>query len=148
MGKEKNTKAQWNCSRVWLALSYDFHYMIINGIEEVIFHKGVTKRLISLIPKDNDLKNLSYLQPITLFTTIYKTFAKTLQLRLQMMLNDVISLEQMTFLPLRFILDNIVLTPETLHWAKPSRKFFVYLQLEFSKAYDRTHGGSSSSPCR
>lgn len=52
--------------------------MVIKGIEEVIFHKGVTKKLISLIPKENDLKNLNYLQPITLFTMIYKTFAKPL----------------------------------------------------------------------
>ena len=43
----------------------------------------------------------------------------------------------MTFLPLRYILDNIVLTQETLHWAKVSRQPLVFLQLEFAKAYDK-----------
>lgn len=41
------------------------------------------------------------------------------------------------FLPLRFILDNIVLTQETLHWAKVFRQPTVFLKLDFSKAYDK-----------
>ena len=53
------------------------------------------------------------------------------------MLRDVISPEQTNFLPLRFILDNIVLTQETLHWAKTSRQPTVFLKLDFSKAYDK-----------
>ena len=48
-----------------------------------------------------------------------------------------ISPEQTAFLPLRFILDNIVLAQETLHWAKASRQPTVFLKLDFSKAYDK-----------
>lgn len=44
---------------------------------------------------------------------------------------------QTTFLPLRFILDNIVLTQETLHWAKTSKHPTVFLKLDFSKAYNK-----------
>ena len=43
----------------------------------------------------------------------------------------------MAFLPLRFILDNIVLTQESLQWAKLSRQPTVFLKLDFSKAYDK-----------
>ena len=48
-----------------------------------------------------------------------------------------ISLEQTTFFPLQFILDNIVLTQETLHWAKVTKQFIIFLKLDFSKAYDK-----------
>lgn len=72
-----------------------------------------------------------------LLTLVYKIFAKTLQLRFQPILKDVISPEQTAFLPLRFILDNIVLTQETLHWARTSKQPTVFLKLDFSKAYDK-----------
>ena len=92
--------------------------MLIKGLEEGIFQEGVTRMLISLISKEKDSKDLNYWRPITLLTNSYKIFAKALELRFQPILRNVISLEQTTFLPLRFILDNIVLTQEILHWPK------------------------------
>lgn len=68
---------------------------------------------------------------------IYNFFAKTLQVRLQPMLRNIISPEQTTFLPLRFTLDNITLTQEVLHWAKTSKQPMVFLKLGFSKAFDK-----------
>lgn len=111
--------------------------MILEGIQKGELHRGVTKGIISLIPKEGDKKDLNYWRPIMLLTTTYKIFAKTLQLRLQPILRDVISLEQTTFLPLRFILDDIVLTQESLHWAKASKQPTVFLKLDFTKIYDK-----------
>ena len=37
----------------------------------------------------------------------------------------------------RYILDNILLTHETLSWAKKSRQDTIFLKLDFSKAFDR-----------
>ena len=121
----------------WSTTGPDFLHMLRKGFEEGFLHEGVTKGLISLIPKEGDLKDLNYWRPITLLTAGYKVLDKTLQLRLQPILRDVISPEQTTFLPLRFILDNIVLTQEALHWAKSSRQPTVFLKLDFSKAYDK-----------
>ena len=52
------------------------------------------------------------------------------------MLIDVISLKQTVFLPLRYILDNIVVTQENIQWAKVSRQPSVFLKLDFAKVYD------------
>ena len=111
--------------------------MLLKGFEEGKLHEGVTRGLISLIPKERDATNLNYWRPLTLLTNSYKILAKTLQLRLQPNLRDVISPEQTAFLPLRFILDNIILTQETLDWAKTSKQPTVFLKLDFSKAYDK-----------
>ena len=121
----------------WTTIGSDYIKMVQKSIKEGAFQEGVTKGLISLIPKEGDLRDLNHWRPITLLTSSYKVFAKALQLRLQPMLRDVISPEQIIFLPLRFILDNIVLTQETLHWAKTSRQPMVFLKLDFSKAYDK-----------
>lgn len=77
--------------------------------------------------------DFNYYRPITLLTTTYKIFAKALQLKLQPILRDGISPEQTAFLSLRFILDNIFLTQEALHWANTSRQPTVFLKLDFPK---------------
>lgn len=123
--------------QLWPTLGKDYREMILEGMENKAFNERVTKGLITLIPKEGDPHDLNYWRPITLLTSIYKIYAKTLQLRLQPMLSDVISPEQTAFLPLRYILDNIVLTQETLHWAKVSRQPTVFLKIDFSKAYDK-----------
>lgn len=109
--------------------------MILRDIEDVTLYEEMTKGLISLILK-GDTKYLNYWRPITLLIS-YKIFVKTLQLRLQSILRDVIIPEQIAFLPLRFILDNIVLTHESLHWAKSFRQPTIFLKLDFSKVYDK-----------
>lgn len=83
----------------WPTIGEDFLLMIRKGMEKGVLHEGVTKGLISLIPKEGDSKDLNYWRPITLLTVSYKVLAKTLQLRLQPILRDVISLEQTAFLP-------------------------------------------------
>jgi hypothetical protein len=122
---------------MWSTIGKDFHRMIRKNIKEKQLHLRVTKGLICLMPKEGDVKDLKYWRPITLLTVFYKIFAKTLQTRLQPMLRDVISPEQTVFLPLRFILNNIVLTQETLHWARVSKQPTIFLKLDFSKAYDK-----------
>ena len=84
--------------KLWTTIQYDYHQMILSGIERRTLHKEVTRGLISLIPKDGDSNDLNYWRPITLLTVSYKIFAKALQLRIQSILRDVISPKQMVFL--------------------------------------------------
>jgi hypothetical protein len=56
--------------------------MICNSLTEGSFPKGVTKGLITLIPKNGDLKSLNNWRSITLLNVAYKIYAKALQLRL------------------------------------------------------------------
>jgi hypothetical protein len=53
-----------------------------------------------------------------LLNVSYKLFAKALQIRLQPILMEIISCNQSAFLSMRFILDNIFLTYETITYAK------------------------------
>ena len=79
--------------KLWVTIGNDFHRILFKSIEEGTIHEGVTRGLISLIPKEEDTKDLNYWRPITLLTNSYKIFANTLQLRLQPILQDVISLK-------------------------------------------------------
>ena len=48
---------------------------------------------------------------------------------------EVMSFDQLAFLPMRFILDNILLTHEIMEWAKYTGQPLIFLKLDFSKAY-------------
>jgi hypothetical protein len=92
--------------------------------------------LITLIPKEGDRELLSNWRPITLLNSTYKIFAKTLQIRLQGLLPDIIHEDQSAFLPLRFIIDNVLVQHETISWAHESQQNLMLLKLDFTKAYD------------
>jgi hypothetical protein len=50
---------------------------------------------------------------------------------------EVISHDQSVFLPMRFILNNIFFTHQTIQWAKKSKQSLIFLKLDFSKAYNK-----------
>jgi hypothetical protein len=74
---------------------------------------------------------------ITLLNVSHKIFAKALQMRLQPVLMELVSPDQSAFLPMRYILDNIFLTQETIAYAKQSNQSLLFLKLDFSKTYDK-----------
>jgi hypothetical protein len=96
----------------------------------------MTRGLIALIHKVGDREYLSNWRPITLLNSSYKIFAKALQIRLQVLLPDIIHADQSAFLPLRFILDNVLVQHETIAWAEESNQDLILLKLDFTKAYD------------
>lgn len=46
--------------KLWPTLGEDFHQMVLKGIEQKRFHEGVTMGLVSLIPKEGELKSLDF----------------------------------------------------------------------------------------
>lgn len=109
----------------------------LSTLEDHVVNEG----FINFIPRDGDIKGLHNLQPITFLIVIHMIFTKTLRIRVQPILNDVISPYQTAFLFLRFILHNIVAIQESLQWAKIFRQHLVlWSEFEddcFFKAYDK-----------
>ena len=120
----------------WYFLGVEFTCMINVSVREGRLPPGVTQGMIVLLHKGGDKQALTNWRPITLLNLGYKIYAKALQLRLQPVLMEVISPDQSAFLPLRFILDNLLVTQETMAWAESSNQPLIFLKLDFSKAYD------------
>jgi hypothetical protein len=66
----------------------------------------------------------------------YKIIAKALQKHIQPFMPEIIHEDQTGFLPLRYILDNVLLQHEAIEWARESRQEMLLLKLDFQKAYD------------
>ena len=108
-----------------------------------IFDTGYMPRsmavgLIYLIPKGEGISDdIRKWRPITLLNTIYKVFAKTLALRVQPFLHDLIHITQTGFIQERSILDNLFFFWEAIALARKKKENLVILLLDFEKAYDR-----------
>jgi hypothetical protein len=100
----------------WLLICNDYYAMITQAVGDGNFPPVVTKGLIAFLHKGGARIKLTNWQPITLLNVSYKIFAKALQLRLQPVLMEMISHDQSAFLPMQFILDNILLTQGTMVW--------------------------------
>jgi hypothetical protein len=122
---------------LWPVIGKEFFAMLQESLSIGRLPKGMNNGIISLLPKEGNRNSLNHWRPITLLNVPYKIWAKTLQLRLQPILMEIICPDQTAFLPLRFILDTIFLTHETLAVAKRTNQPFFFLKMDFSKAYDR-----------
>jgi len=66
-----------------------------------------------------------------------KIFSKALQLRLQPIFANVGNPNQITNIPLRLIVDNVLLTYKTIDLEKKSKQDMVHLNLYFSTMFDK-----------
>lgn len=92
-----------------------------------------------LLPKKDDLTNLSNHRPISLINTDAKLFTRMINARLMTYMNDLISPQQMEFLPGRFIGENGKTLQTVMAIAEHTLPNTIGLLLDQEKAYDRIH---------
>ncbi|KAL0355849.1 UNVERIFIED_CONTAM: putative mitochondrial protein [Sesamum radiatum] len=95
---------------------------------------------VVLIPKCNNPELVSQLRSISFRNVGVKIASKCIANRLTGILNDIVPPTQSAFIPDRLITDNVLLAFELNHFLKVysrSKKGYVALKLNMSKAYDR-----------
>ena len=100
----------------------------------------LNKTNITLVPKVKQPTRMKDFQPISLSNVAYKLIFKVLANCLKVVLPQLISKNQSTFLPERLIIENILVAFELLHYLdhkKEGRDGFMAVKLDMSKAYDR-----------
>jgi hypothetical protein len=51
----------------------------------------------------------------------------------------IIDVDQTTFLLIKYIVNIVLLTHETINWAKRSKNDLIFLKIDFPKAYDKVY---------
>lgn len=101
--------------------------------------KEINQTFIVLIPKQANPETPHHYRSIILCNVSYKSIAKVLANRLKLVINDLISPHQLTFIADRSIEDNILITHEMLYHMRTHhcKSQFMAIKMDLSKAYDR-----------
>ena len=124
----------------WSNMGIDITQAVLSCLNSGSILKSINHTFIALIPKVKNPERVSEFRPISLCNVIYKIVCKVIANRLKPMLNNIISETQSAFIAERLIIDNILITYESLHYMKTSctgKTGFMALKLDMSKAYDR-----------
>ena len=97
--------------------------------------KGLNSTFIALIPKVENPQRVADFRLISLVSSVYKILSKVLANRLRMVVGNVVSASQSTFIKGRQILDGTLIANELVDDAKCNKKEFFLFQVNFEKAY-------------
>ncbi|KAK3199387.1 hypothetical protein Dsin_022802 [Dipteronia sinensis] len=122
----------------WSCCKKDLVSLIADCFLKGYVPNDINQTIISLIPKVPNPTCMTQLRPISLCNTIYKIVSKILVQRIRPLLPNLVSPNQVAFVPVRQIQDNIVIAQEALHkFKKVNGKLgFMAWKIDLAKAYD------------
>ena len=123
----------------WHVVGKDISTAVLYCLHSGKLLPSLNHTFVTLIPKTKSSEKVTEYRLISLCNVIYKLISKVLANRLKKILPHVISNTQSAFVPGRLIMDNILITFETLHYMHNKRAGKVgamALKLDMSKAYD------------
>ena len=124
----------------WNVVGKEVVQAVISSINSGTLPPSINHTFVALIPKVKNPEHVTEYRPISLCNVIYKLISKVLANRLKEVLPTVIAETQSAFVPGRLIIDNVLITFQTLHHMHNQRQGRVgsmALKLDMSKAYDR-----------
>jgi hypothetical protein len=95
--------------------------------------------IITLIPKENDAREMRKFRPISLLNCSFKIFTKVLTNRFSRILDRLISYQQSAFIKGRFILESVVTAHEIIHEVNRRKDQGLVSKIDYEKAYDRVN---------
>jgi len=107
------------------------------GNGDNVVEKKVFKGLIILLFKNGNKKDLNNLRIIALINMSNKIYVKVLQRYLQPIFVNIMNMNQLTFLLLKYILDDIVLIHEMLDCTRKLEQSLAFLELDYSKVFKK-----------
>lgn len=101
--------------KTWNLTGQDLHSFAQGVLGGGDFSAEAAEALLVLIPKVNRPTSIKGFRPVNLCNVSMKVISKMIVNRLKKVLDDIISLNQASFIPGRQSLDNIVLCQELIH---------------------------------
>lgn len=122
----------------WDLCSKDIFSLVKDCFVRASLPEHLNDTLFALVPKVERPLNMAQLRSISLCNTLFKVVSKILVSRLRPIMTKIVSPTQVSFVPGRHIVDNIVIAQEMLHKFKITKgqKGFIAQKIDLSKAYD------------
>ena len=126
--------------KYWGIVGNDVICMVLNVLNSNMSMVEINKTNITLVPKIKNSTKMTDFRLISLCNVVYKLIPKVLANCLKVIIPQIISENQSTFLFGRLITDNVLVAFEFMHYLehkKEGKEGFVAIKLDISKAYDR-----------
>ena len=107
--------------KYWHIVGHDVTVAVLSMLTSGHFLHKMNYTYIVLIPKKNDPRCVSDYRPISLANVVSRIVSKVLENQLKLILPNVISDSQSTFVPNRLIIDNTTVAFEILHRTRNKR---------------------------
>ena len=104
-----------------------------------VFERSMNALFLTLIPKKCNAVNIKDFRLISLVGSVYKLLSKVLANRLKVVLDDIISETQNSFVGRRQILDSVLIANECLDSRLKIRTSGVVCKLDIEKTYDHVN---------
>jgi len=121
----------------WDIIKEDLLEMFEEFYENKLDISRLNYGVITLIPKLKEANQIQQYRPICLLNVVFKIFSKTLMMRVESVLERIISKGQTAFLKGRSIMEGTMSLHEVIHDTKVKKKDGLVLKLDFEKAYDK-----------
>jgi mannosylglycoprotein endo-beta-mannosidase len=95
--------------------------------------------MITLIPKEEDAKEMRKFRPISLLNCVFKIFTKVITNRFALIIDRLVSQQQSTFLRGRFILESVVCAHEIIYEVHRKKEKGLVSKIDYEKAYARVN---------
>lgn len=119
-----------NC---WSVLKEDIFNFITKFYWKAQLPKGILASFLALVPKLDNPQALGDYRPIFLVSSLYKILAKVLTVRLNRVLNNVISPCQSTFISRKHILDVVLVVNELIDLDRRKKRECFLFKVDFKK---------------
>jgi hypothetical protein len=123
----------------WDIVKYDLINLFEDWFEGNLDIFRLNFAIITLIPKENDAREMKKFRPISLLNCSFKIFTKVLTNRIARILNRLISFQQSAFIKGRFILESVVTAHEIIHEVHSKKNQGLVFKIDYEKAYDRVN---------
>lgn len=121
----------------WKFLGPSYYKAILEAKQKGKLHLVARRGVITLIPKkDRDVRVLDNWRPITMLTCDYKILAKAIALRMQPLLDQIISEDQTGFIKGRNIATNLRKTIEVIQYTKKRNIPAIIVTIDYKKCFD------------
>jgi hypothetical protein len=95
--------------------------------------------LITVIPKEQDVRTMNKFRPISLLNCSHKIFTKVLINRMGGVINRLRASDQTTFIIDMYILESVVTGHDVLHSVHQGKEKGLVIKLDYEKAYDKVN---------
>ena len=126
--------------KYWNIVDINVSNLVLNVLNSGMSIFEINRTNIALVLKNKNSQTMTGFKPTNLCNVVYKLISKTLANHLKVILPYIISENQSAFVANRFIIDNVLVAYEIMHYLKHKKggnDSFMVAKLDMSKAFDR-----------